>query len=532
MPKALTYIFRGALLVDGTGAEPAVGDLALAGERIAAAGSASGLPSDRSLRVVNCSGLAVAPGFIDVHTHGDLSLLAAPEASSHALQGVATVICGNCGTSAFPARGARAERLAEAAAELGLKASWQDLPGYLKRIESAPAAVNVGLLIGHGAVRDSFLGCEDREPTAAELRAMRDEVRKAVELGCLGMSSGLIYPPGVFARTEELVALAREAGRAGGLYVSHIRSEGAGLEAAVEEFIRIGREAEIPVHLSHLKVSGQENWPKIDWLLERLEAARADGLRLSADRYPYTASETGLDMLLPSWAFDGGPGRLLERLTERTARSRLEREVAAAGAAPDFWERVVIGTVSEPSLRGLQGRTVAEVAAERRRPPIEVYFQTLIEDQCRTQAMFHRMSEGHLERILKLPWVAIGSDASPRGRAGPTAAGHPHPRGWGSFPRLLARYVRHRKVLSLAEAVRRMTSLPAEVFGLKERGRLQPGCFADLAFFAPDAFTDAATYREPKKPPKGLVHLFVNGRPVVLNGAETGERPGRLLRRA
>jgi N-acyl-D-amino-acid deacylase len=335
----------------------------------------------------------------------------------------------------------------------------------------------------------------------------------------------------MFAGTAELVELARVAAASGGIYASHVRSEGAGLEAAVEELLRVGREAGLPVQFSHLKVSGQGNWAKIDWLLERLEAARAAGLRLAADRYPYTASATSLDVLLPKWAFAGGRERLLERLSDAAARARMAGEIAAANPEGEFWERVVVGTVQEPALRALQGRTVAELAAERRRPPAEVYFEILIEDRARTAAMFHKLSEEHLERILRLPWVMIGSDSEARPSAGPAAAGHPHPRNFGTFPRVLARYVREKKVLSLGEAVRRMTSLPAETFGLAGRGVLRPGAFADLAVFDPQTFADQATYAEPQKLACGLVHLFVNGRPVVLNGALTGERPGRLLRR-
>ena len=525
------YVLHGGTIVDGTGAEPAPGDLAVADDRIAAAGVLR-LPADGTLpTVLNCSGLVVAPGFIDVHTHSDLTLLAAPEASTHLLQGVTTNVCGNCGWSAFPASGERAARMKEECEGYGLPFDWEDLTGFLKRVERTPAAINRALLVGHGAVRRPELGYANRDPNAEELEAMRGHVRRALDPGCLGISRGPVYPPGMYAKVEEIAEIGGVVAGAGGLYASHVRDEGAGLEAAVEEFLRIGREGGLRVQFSHLKVSGQEHWHKIDWLLDRLEAARAAGLELFADRYPYTASETGLDVLLPRWAFEGGTEEELDRLKDRVARGRMEKEIAAANPAPEFWERVVVGSVEAPELAALQGRSIAEIAVERGRPPMEVYFEILIEDRCRTGAMYHKLSEEHLERILGLDWVMIGSDSSARGTGGPTSRGLPHPRGCGTFPRVIARYVREKKLLTLSQAVRKMTGLPAEAFGLKDRGVVRKGAFADLAVFDPRKFGDAATYRNPKAPATGLVHLFVNGRAVVINGKPTSERPGRLLRR-
>lgn len=530
---AWDYILRGGWLVDGTGAEPVVGDLAVEDQFLDAVGELPTASSDgaAAVKVLDCSGLAVAPGFIDVHTHSDISLLAAPEADTHVAQGVTTNVCGNCGESAFPAAGPGAQRLLEDGARYDLKSDWGDLPGFLKQIEKRPSAINRALLVGHGAVRASALGFADRAATKDELAAMREEVRRAMELGCLGFSTGLIYPPGMYAPVEEIVELAKAAAEGGGIYASHIRGEGKDLEAAVKEFLRVGREAKIPLQLSHLKVSGQENWQKIDWLLETLEKTRSRGRRLTADRYPYTASETSLDVLLPAWAFEGGHDREMERLKGKNTRTRLAREIAGANPDPEFWKRVVVGSVREKSLKGLSGRSVAEIAAERGKPALETYLDILVEDDARTYAMYHKLSEEHLERIIKLPWVMIGSDSSARGASGPTAAGHPHPRGAGTFARTLARYVREKKVLSLAEAVRKMTGLPASTFGLAKRGRLEAGCYADLVVFDPEKITDRASYRTPKKLAGGVVHVFVNGRPVMLGGKRTDERPGRLLRR-
>ncbi|MHC4915272.1 MAG: amidohydrolase family protein, partial [Planctomycetota bacterium] len=255
------------------------------------------------------------------------------------------------------------------------------------------------------------------------------------------------------------------------------------------------------------------------------------GLKITADRYPYTASGTSLDVLLPEWAFEGGHAKEMERLKDKASRGRLAREVTAANPDPEFWKRVVVGSVQEKSLRSLQGSTIAEVAAKRKKSEIEAYLDVLVEDQARTQAMYHKLSEEHLERILKLPWVMVGSDSSARGSEGVTSLGHPHPRGCGTFARVFSRYVREKKLLSLHEAVRRMTSLPAETFGIARRGRLERGFFADLVVFDPEKISDKATYRSPKKLAQGVLHVFVNGRPIMLSGKRTDERPGRLLRR-
>ncbi len=530
---AWNYVLRGGWLLDGSGKKPVVGDVAVEDELLDAVGKLPEVAGDGSaaVKVLDCSGLAVAPGFIDAHTHSDLSLLAAPEADTHVAQGVTTNVCGNCGDSAFPATGPRSLKLAKDKEFYEIKGQWSDLPGYLKRVEKAPAAINRALLVGHGAIRGSVIGYANRKPTDEELEAMRAEVRKAMELGCLGLSTGLIYPPGMYSDTSELVELAKCVAASGGIYASHVRSEGTELEASLKELLRIARGAKIPTQFSHLKVSGQENWDKIDHLLDTLEAARGRGLKITADRYPYTASGTSLDVLLPEWAFEGGNAKEMERLKDKTARGRLAREVLAANPDPDFWERVVIGSVQEKSLRNLQGRSIAEVAAERKKPEIEAYLEVLVEDQARTQAMYHKLSEEHLERIYKLPWVMIGSDSSARGAKGPTAQGHPHPRGCGTFARVLSRYVREKKLLSLPEAVRRMTSLPAETFGLSRRGLLKEGYFADLVVFDPEKVNDKATYRSPKRLAEGILHVFVNGRPVMIGGKRTDERPGRLLRR-
>ena len=524
-------VLRGGLVFDGTGAEPLAGDVAVSGDRIAAVGRLPHEPPTGAA-MLDCTGLAVTPGFIDAHTHSDVTLLAAPEATTHLMQGVTTDICGNCGWSAFPARGERADSLTEEAGRYGLSADWSDLPGYLGRIERQPPAINCGLLVGHGMVRGSVMGCEDRPASQDELEAMRAEVRLAMELGCLGMSSGLIYPPGIYAGTDELIDLARVVAGFGGIYTSHVRSEGGDLSAAVEEFIAVGRQAGVRFQISHLKVSGRDNWPKIDGLLETLARARSqEGLPLTADRYPYLAGETGLDAILPGWVYEGGRERELARLNDPAARDRIAAEIDGRMASLASWEGVVVGSVQEPSLRDLQGRSLAEIAAAQGRSPIEALFDLLIADRARTGAMFHGMSEDHFVRILRQPWVMIGSDSSSRGTTGHTAAGWPHPRGSGTFPKIIARYVREEGILALTEAVRRMTSLPASTFGLRGRGVLRPGAFADVVAFDPATFADSSDYSHPQSLPTGLAHVLVNGRPAVRDGRQTAERPGRVLRR-
>jgi N-acyl-D-aspartate/D-glutamate deacylase len=530
---AWNYILRGGWILDGTGSDALVGDVAIEDELLDAVGELpeSATDSPSAMKVLDCSGLAVAPGFIDVHTHSDLSLLAGPQADTHVAQGVTTNVCGNCGNSSFPAGGARAERLAEQAAHYGVKVDWTGLPGYLKQIEKTPSTINRALLVGHGSVRASVLGYANRQPNQEELEAMRAEVRKAMELGCLGLSSGLIYPPGMYTETGELLELAKVAAKAGGIYASHIRNEGDHLEESLKEFLAIGKQARIPLQLSHVKIHGQHNWHKIDHLIDTVEQARSKGLKITADRYPYTASETSLDVLLPQWAFEGGHAREMKRLTEKNTRNRLEKEIAEAHPDGEFWKLVVVGSVREKSLRNLQGRSIDEIAADLKKPPIKAFLDILVEDEAATQAMYHTMSEEHLERLLQLPWVMVGSDSSARAAKGPSSGGHPHPRGCGSFARVLSRYVRKKKTLTLAAAVHKMTGLPAETFNLSRRGVLAEGNFADVVVFDPEKISDQATYRSPKKLAEGIHHVFVNGRPVMLSGKRTEELPGRLLRR-
>ncbi len=530
---AWNYILRGGWIFDGKGGKPRVGDLAIEDDRLDAVGTLPGETGDApsAVKVLDCSGLAVAPGFIDVHTHSDMSLLAGPVADGHVAQGVTTNVCGNCGTSSFPAKGARAETLAFSGEQYGVKVDWDGLPGYLKRIEQNPSAINRGLLVGHGSVRASVIGYDNRPPDAEELEAMREEMRKAMQLGCLGFSSGLIYPPGMFAATDELVELAKVVAETGGIYASHMRSEGGSLEESLAEFVQIGLEADIPVQLSHIKVSGQDNWDKIDLLISKLEKAIKKGLKLTADRYPYTASETSLNVLLPAWTFEGGHAKQMDRLQQKTFRNRLNRELANVHPDVDSWDDVIVGTVSKKDLRDLQGRSITEIATERDESPIKTYLDILVEDQGLTRGMFHKLSEDHLERLLQLPWVMVGSDSYARDSKWLSTASHPHPRGCGSFARVLGRYVREKKLLKLEEAIYKMTALPAETLGLSDRGRLEAGCYADVTVFDPEKVGDKATFRSPKKLAEGTKHVFVNGRPIMLDGKRTEERPGRLLRR-
>ena len=524
----LDLVIAGGTVHDGLGSGPRRADVGVAGGRVAAVGDLSGIPAAERL---DAGGRIVCPGFIDTHAHSEFTLLADPRAEGKLRQGVTTEIIGNCGLSAGPLLGACAERREADLREFGIPERWTTLEEYFRILEGRGPALNVASLAGHGNLRASVVGYADRPADEGERRAMRGLLAECMAAGALGISTGLIYPPGLYTPTDEIVELSREAASRGGIYATHMRSEGDGLVGSVEEALEIGRRAGIPVHISHLKTYGRRNWHKLDAVLERIGEARRAGLPVTADRYPYTAAATDLDALLPAWVFEGGASAELERLGSAELRRRIAREMEPDVSAPGYWSSIRVSGVGETPLRWMVGLDLETVARREGKAPLDALFDILVRDRLRTGAIFFAMNEENLVRILKQGYTMIGSDASARGFDGPTAEGRPHPRAFGTFPRFLGRYVIGGGILKPEEAIHRMTGLPASVFGLEGRGVLREGAAADILVLDPETFLDGADFDEPFVRPAGLVHLFVNGEAVIRGGGITGRRPGRVLRR-
>ena len=519
-------VIRDASVVDGSGAPPRSASIAVEGDRIAAVSDRTDLEGDR---VIDARGRVLAPGFVDTHSHADLSAFVEPWMDSAVRQGITTVVVGNCGSSPWPNAG-----LEESASLVGVGAAdlptrWSSYADYLDALDAARPACNVATLVGQGAVRGEAMGSERRPPTDDELGTMRRLVAEAVDAGAVGMSTGLIYPPGMHARTEELVELARVAGEHGGIYASHIRDEGRAVFDAVAEAVRIGREGHLPAHVSHLKVESSYAWGRAEELLALLDRSRADGADVTADQYPYTAWETSLATILPPWApVETLPELLVDdRSTERLVEAIEHGEPGWAGNVDGIgWERIVIGS-HQPDA-SVSGRTVAELADDRGAPPVEVALALLLADAF-TGMIGHGMLEEDVRLIASRPDVMVGTDGVAIAPDGPLGRFSVHPRYYGTFPRVLARYVREEGLLDLPTAIRKMTSLAADRFGLRDRGRIEEGAFADLVLFDPVRVNDTATFETPHRFPDGIDIVVVNGR-VAWDGTRV-ERAGRAVRR-
>ncbi|MDQ3604601.1 MAG: D-aminoacylase [Gemmatimonadota bacterium] len=532
MSGGATYdlLIRGGRIIDGTGGPWFLGDVAVVGDRIAAVGL---LPGAQARDTIDATGLVVAPGFIDMLGHSEFRLLRFGGAESKITQGITTEITGEV-TSVVPVN---ENTLRELPSDFRPLVDWTDLEGYFRTLERSGTAINVGTFVTAGSVRRYVMGDENRAPTAAELEQMKRLVADAMEQGAMGLSTGMIYAPASFASTEELVELTREAASYGGGYASHIRSEGDRLVEAIREAIEIGERAGTWVQIHHLKASGQRNWGKMREAVATIEAARARGLDVMADQYPYAASGTSLSAIIPGWAHEGGREALVSRLRDPATRQRLRRELQGEGgsdwrigASAGGPQGVMIASVETDSLKHYQGMRLSEVAAQRRQEVADALFDLLIGDEARTAAIYFSMSEEDIEHAMRQPWVSVGVDGGVR-PADPERADRPHPRAFGTFPRILRRYVREREVLSLEEAIRRFTSLAAARVGLDDRGVLKAGLFADITIFDPATVTDRATFEDPVQTSIGIHHVLVNGVAVLRDGEPTGARPGRGLRR-
>jgi N-acyl-D-amino-acid deacylase len=525
-------VLRHGTIYDGGGGAPYVGDIALKGDRIAAVGDVG---AGRGLLEVEVRGLAVAPGFVNMLSN-NVALLHDGRSQSNLRQGVTLEVLGE-GTSMGPMTAAMKTEAKALQGDIKFPYEWTTLGQYLEHLERRGVSCNFTSFVGATTVRLHELGHENRGPTAAELARMQALVREAMEEGAVGISSALIYEPGFYAKTSELIALARAVAPYGGRYQSHLRSEGNQFVEAVDEVITIAREAGVPAGIYHLKAAGQSNWPKLETVIQRIESARASGLAIVADMYTYTAAASGLDAMMPPWVRAGGYQAWASRLRDPAVRERVKREIVApssewenfylAAGSPD---KILLAVFKNPALKPLAGKTLAEVAKLRGSSPVETAMDLVIEDGSVVGAVYFLMSEESVRRQIALPWMAFDSDESSQAPEGIFLRSNPHPRAYGTFARVLGKYVRDEKALSLAEAVRRLSLFPAQNLNLRERGALRPGWVADVVVFDPATIQDHATYDQPHQYATGMRHVFVNGVAVIRDGEHTGARPGRFVR--
>ena len=521
-------LLSGGMVADGTGAPLRQMDVLVNGPVIENVLAPETLIEN--VEEIDCTGAVVAPGFIDRHTHSDLSALAHPNADSKLAQGVTTEATGNCGFSPFPLASGNAAEILKEASVLHIDVDWTDAASYRRKLSDAGMAINRFPLVGHGVMRAVISSYEDRPLTAEELPTLERLTEEALNGGARGVSAGLIYPPGCFSDTPELVRVAKVAARRNVSMAFHIRGEGSRLEQAVQEVITISKETGARVLIAHLKTYGPRNWSKIDSLLAIIDRARKDGVDVTADRYPYLASNTGLSAVLPLWAQEGGDTAVLDRLRSKSLSGKILEEIAIRHPdEEDYWERVVIASVTRKEVADVVGKSVAEMARGWKITPAEAAVRILVEDHNSTSAIYFMMNQENLTRILKQTYTAIASDAAAMPLDPAMVEGRPHPRAFGTFPRVLGRHVREKKELTIEEAVRKMTALPAESLGLKDRGRIAPNTAADIVVFKAETVEDKATFNAPVAAPVGIQLVMVNGVVACKDGKFTGSRSGQVL---
>ena len=538
-------LISGGTVYDGSGAAPFVGDVAINGDRVVAVGDLSAATAES---VVDATGLAVSPGFVNMLSWATESLIVDGRSQGDLRQGVTLEVFGE-GNSLGPMNAAMKEEWLETfvdyvgseqrAAELlggAVEVPWTTLGDYLEFLETKGISTNVASFLGATTTRIHELGYADHAPNEEELERMRQLVHTAMREGAMGIGSSLIYAPAFYAKTDELVAISSVAAEYGGMYISHMRSEGNRLLEAVEELIGISRAAGLPAEIYHLKQGGEQNWDKLDQVIEMVEAARAEGLRITADMYNYIAGSTGLDAAMPPWVQEGGYDAWAERLRDPSVRARVAAEMVAQ---QDDWENLMQGATPEgsllvefrnPNLRGYIGRTLADVAAERGTSAQKTAMDLVVEDGSRVQVVYFLMSEDNVKRQIALPWVSFDSDAGSMAPEPPFTDGSTHPRAYGNFARLLGKYVREEGVIPLEEAIRKLTSLPTTNLSISDRGMLAEGYYADVVVFDPATIIDHATFEDPHQYSTGVVHVFVNGGQVLRDGEHTGATPGRVVR--
>jgi dihydroorotase/N-acyl-D-amino-acid deacylase len=526
-------VIRNGRIIDGTGSPWYSGDIGIRGGKIAAIGN---LAKADSKRTVDARGMVVAPGFIDMLGQSDLTILVNPHLPSKIFQGITTEITGE-GGSAAPLSDAliKSDRLGYE--HFKITPDWKTFSQYFARLEKQGIGINFGSYVGATQVRRMVIGDDDRAPTPAELEQMRSLVREAMKDGAVGVSTSLQYAPAPYASTEELIALASESARFGGIYATHMRSEGSAIIPALDEAIRIGREAAIPVEIWHLKAAGKPNWGRMPEIVAHIEKARQSGVDISANTYAYPAWFNSFSAFIPPWAHDGGDAKMLERLKDPAMRSRIRKEMETATTAWDNeWqevpgpEAIVVSVVHNPKLLPLQGKTIAEIAKMWGKDPIDTIFDLLIQDDAYTYVAVFGMSEPDVALALMQPWVSVDNDSQGTAPDGLLGKEHPHPRAYGTFPRILRKYVREEKKLRLEEAIRKFTALPAQRMRLTDRGVLKAGMWADIVVFDPETVRDRATFENPNQLSEGMQYVLVNGVTVIEAGKATDALPGKILR--
>lgn len=525
-------LIRNGHVFDGTGSPWYAADVAVSNGHIAAVGR---LADATATRNIDAHGLAVAPGFIDMLGQSEITLLVDPRAPSKIFQGITTEITGE-GESVAPLNEAMIKQNQPGYDHYRLKVDWRTLPEYFARLERQGIGINFGTYIGATSVREMVIGYVDRAPSENELRRMQDLIREGMQQGALGVSTSLQYPPAPYASTEELIALARVAARYGGIYATHMRSEDAGEMAALDETFRIGREVQIPLEIFHLK-TGKQNWGNMPQVIARIEKARAQGIDVAADTYAYTAWSNDLASFTPPWASDGGTERLLKRLKDPATRAKIRQDMMTPS---DKWDNewlgvdgpqdILIAAVNHKDLLKYQGKRISDIAAEWHEDPLDAILDFIIKDEAGTGIAAFGMREPDVVLALQQPWVSVGNDNGATSPEGILGADHPHPRAYGTFPRILAKYVREEHKLSLPDAIRKFTALPAEREHLADRGVIKQGMWADLVVFDPEAIRDVATYENPNRLSEGMSYVIVNGVLVIDGGKMTGKLPGKVLR--
>ena len=531
-PAPFDIVIKGGTLYDGTGGKARLTDVAIRGDRIVGVGD---FKAATAKVIVDAKGMAVAPGFINMLSWSTESLIEDGRSQSEIREGVTTQIMGE-GFSMGPLNDRIKERMGRDQGDIKYEIKWTTLAEYLRYLEERGVSCNVASFIGATTIRENVIGLEDKQPTPEQLEQMRQLVRQEMEAGALGIGTSLIYPPAFYAKTEELIELCKVAAKYKGKYISHMRSEGNRLLEAIDELLRISKEANIPAEIYHIKAAGQPNWGKADAMLAKIEAARKAGLKITADMYTYTAAGTGLDACLPPWTADGGYPALFQRLRDPATRQKIAAEVRTPS---DKWEnlylaagspdKILLNGFKSEKLKPLTGKSLAEVARMRGKDPIETAMDLISEDESRIDSIYFLMSEENVKKEMVKPWVSFGSDEASQAPEGNFIKSNCHPRAYGNFARVLGKYVREEKVLTLADAIRKLSGQPATNLGLDHRGFVKEGMFADVVVFDPATIADRATFEKPHQYAVGVKHVFVNGVRVLKDGEHTGAKPGRAL---